>query len=505
MKKRVITRRQVLFGAGGFTLGLPFLPSLVSGPAFAQDPAFQAPRRFFMLTSDHGGVFESAMFPDEGMLSDVQSLYTGHEIASGALIRSENGDRAEVAPMLSGPADTLTEELVRKMNVLRGLDIPFYIAHHTGGHLGNYARNDGNGDQGQGLASMPTIDQLMAWSDNFHTDLGGIKKRSIVTGGRGRMSYMWSNPSGRTGDIEEVRREDNASALFQEVFVPDETSDPGDPPRPPIVDRVFENYQSLRQSNRRLGAEDRQRLDDHMDRLAELQRRLNATPTKLATCGELSEPDSGGDYIQRMQALADVVVAAFLCGTSRIAVLGLEQAAFASDSSDWHQGVAHQWEQPEAQAKLQEATQGIFEHVLLRLASKLDVEEAPGQTVLDNSYLNWTQESGESTHNSRSIPVVTFGGAGGFYKTGIYADYRNKTEAGIVKYWSDPLGYTGLLYNQYLATTLLSMGIPRDEWQGVANNADVGYGYPQFAEEYRSAQVPEVIENASEPLPLIVA
>ncbi len=34
------------------------------------------------------------------------------------------------------------------MNVLWGLDVPFYIAHSTGLHLGNYARNDGNGDDG---------------------------------------------------------------------------------------------------------------------------------------------------------------------------------------------------------------------------------------------------------------------------------------------------------------------------------------------------------------------
>ncbi len=505
MKRRIITRRQALLGAGGFSLGLPFLPSLLPGPAYAQDPEFRQPPRFFMLTSDHGAVFESAMFPDEALLTDTQTLYSGHDISQGALVRSANGDRAEVASVLSGPSEVLTDSLVGKMNVLRGLDIPFYIAHHTGGHLGNYARNDGNGDQGQDLGPMPTIDQLMAWSDGFYADLAGIKKRSIITGGRGRMSYTWSNPSGRSGDIVEVRREDNAAALFQEVFVPEEPMDSGTPPRPPIVDRVFESYQSLRQSNRRMSAADRQRLDDHMDRLAELQRRLNATPVKLATCGDLSEPDDSGDAAEHMQALADVIVAAFLCGTSRIAVLGLEQAQFASDGTDWHQGVAHQWQQPEAQAKLQEATQGIFEKVFLYLASRLDVEEAPGQTVLDNSYLTWSQESGESTHNSRSIPVITFGSGAGFYKTGVYADYRNKTEAGIVSYWSDPLGYTGLLYNQFLATTLMSMGLGRDEWQDIENNADVGYGYPQFAPEYQAAQVAGVLENASELLPLIVA
>src|SRR5690606_37520059 len=315
-QRRRITRRQVLVGAGGFSLGLPFLPSLVPGPAFAQDPEFVQPPRFFMLTSDHGGVFESAMFPDESLLTETLDLYSGHQISQGTLVRSVSGERAEVAPMLSGAADVLTEALVGKMNVLRGLDIPFYIAHHTGGHLGNFARNDGNGEQGQGLGPMPTIDQLMAWSETFYADLTGIKLRSIITGSRGRMSYTWSNPSGRTGEISEVRREDNASVPFQEVLVPEESSDPSEPPRPPIVDRVFENYQTLRQSNRRLSALDRQRLDDHMDRLAELQRRLNAAPVQRDVCGDFADPGDPSDDVARMQALADVIVAAFLCGTS---------------------------------------------------------------------------------------------------------------------------------------------------------------------------------------------
>jgi hypothetical protein len=443
------------------------------------------------------------MAPADSMLTTETTIGNGHVVKAGPLTPTVSGGTATLSDALKASSSLLTPGLAGKVNVLHGFDLGWGKLHHHNAHLGNYGHTTKAGDLH--AKDRPTIDQLMAWSDDFYTNLDGIKLRAIVTGSRGRMSYMWSNPSERTGEISEVRREDNAAALFQEVFVPDEPMEEGAPPRPPIVDRVFENYQTLRESNRRLSASDRQRLDDHMDRLAELQRRLNATPVKLATCSDLAEPASSDDSVERMRALCDVVVAAFLCGTSRVAVLGLEQSSFASDGSDWHQGVAHQWEQEGPQAKLQEATQGIFERVFLYLASRLDVEEAPGQTVLDNAYLTWTQESGESTHNSRSIPVVTFGSGSGFYKTGVYADYRNKTEAGIVEYWSDPLGYSGLLYNQFLATTLLSMGLPPDSWQGIEHNAANGYGYPQFAPEYQAAQVPEVIENASELLPLIVA
>ena len=34
------------------------------------------------------------------------------------------------------------DRVLGKMTVMRGFDIPFYIGHHTGGHLGNFARKD---------------------------------------------------------------------------------------------------------------------------------------------------------------------------------------------------------------------------------------------------------------------------------------------------------------------------------------------------------------------------
>jgi hypothetical protein len=317
------------------------------------------------------------------------------------------------------------------------------------------------------------------------------------------MSFTWSNPSEQTGEIEEVRSSDDARDLFSQVFVPNEPSIVDEPKRPLILERVNEHYRALRDGNRRLGAKDRQRLDDHMDRLAELERKLSAKPQAVASCGDLQEPSGGEGYAENMQALLDVVVAGFLCGTSRVAVVGLDEANFASDSNDWHQGVAHQWQDPDAQRKLQEANQGVFEQLFLYVTSRLDVEESPGRTVLDDSLVMWSQESGESTHDSRSIPVITAGGAGGSINTGLYADYRNKTEAGTVYYWSDPVGYSGLMYNQWLATILRGMGLPQSEWQSVENNAENGYGYPQFAPEYTEAQVSGVIDNASEMLPFL--
>jgi Protein of unknown function (DUF1552) len=500
---RHLSRRQLLLGASGFTLGLPFLPSLL--PRAVQAQSLPLERRFVAFATDHGGLVESFMFPDENLLTDARDLYAGHTIRRGDLLRTESGDRASVSGVLAGRADRLTSDLVLRMNVLRGLDIPFYIAHHTGGHLGNYARNDGNGEDGQAMQGqpMPTIDQIMAYSSGFYESLAGITERSLILGS-GRLSFGYSSPSSQSGAIEELKGESNPLTAFRKVFVPEE--DPNEPaPRPPVVDRVLESYRTLRESNRRLGAEDRRRLDDHMDRLAELERRLGGGTVQRASCGSVNEPEaaSPNDPIAYHAAMNDVIVAAFLCGTSRIAVVKINESSFVEYSGDWHQEVAHRYFDPDPQALLQQANQKAFEFAVLDLASKLNVEEAPGRNVLDSALIQWTQESGQDTHESRSAPVVTFGSAGARLSTGQYCDYRKRTSEGIVNRWSSDIGYSGLLHSQWLAMALGVMGVPLGEFQGIEHNGEAGYGLPFREEPYLRTHSEGVFENASDPLPFL--
>ena len=131
--------------------------------------------------------------------------------------------------------------------------------------------------------------------------------------------------------------------------------------------------------------------------------------------------------------------------------------------------------------------QRVFEWLLLDLAAKLDIEEVPGSTYLDNSLLVWSQESGMETHGSTSIPIVTFGGAAGYLKTGQFLDYRRKDNPGS-KY--DPGAgnpqYLGLLYNQWLATVLQAMRVPASEFERWGHK---GYGVPFLTKESWKARV----------------
>lgn len=501
MSIRILSRRQMLVGASGFSLGLPLLRSLWPREAGA---APTGERRFVAFASDHGGIDEVAMFPDPALLTETLNLYTGHDVRRGDLTVSDDGTTTSLSQILTGPSDRFTASLRSKMNVVRGLDIPWYIAHHTGGHLGNFARNDGNGDDGAAVQAspMPTIDQIMAWSNNFYGDLSGVTERALVFGSY-RLSYNWSNPSERSGEIQEVSGDNDPLTMFNRVFVPEE--DPSEPaPRAPIVDKVFSSYQSLRQSNRRLSTEDSQRLDDHMDRLSELERRLNVDSVRRSSCGSSPAPSgSPSDIRDYHHMVNDVIAAAFLCGTSRIAVVKIQESRFTDYAGDWHQDIAHQHTLPEPQARLREVNQQAFEHAVLDLAYKLDVEEAPGSNLLEGCLVQWTQESGTVTHDARSIPLVTFGGAAGSIRTGSYCDFVKEGSDGVVIAWGNGIGNSGLLYSQWLAQVMQAMGVESAEFQGIAHNGVSGYGYPFVDEGYDATHSEGVVENASDPLPFL--
>jgi hypothetical protein len=512
-----LSRRQLLRGVGGFTLALPFLPSLLRpGRASAAVPQT---RRFVQFCTQHGGIWGANMFPADATLTE-QMAYAGRTVKRGALALQTSNGTASLSRVLSAPSATFTPSLAAKMNVIRGVDIPFYIAHHTGGHLGNFARNDGNGSDGQYMQQFPTptIDQVMAWSNSFYADLSTVRERVLVVGPR--ISYGWSNPQQRAGTVQEVAGSSDALELFKRIFVPNDDPNAN---LPPVVDRVLADYNRLRASNTRLSSDDRRRLDDHMQRLSELERRLkvhvSCTNVKPVTTDTISIEQRSSYSIdpaaqsQVYGALNDVIVAGILCDTSRIAVVNITDT-FSSYSGDWHQEVAHHADfiDGQAQGTIADAHQATFEHAFLDLCAKLDVDDGSGRTYLDDTLVAWTQESGIFTHDGQGMPVITAGGAGGFLKTGNYVDYRNPA---IVldddgdKGPSDEKVYGGLLWHQWLGTALQAMGIAKTEYE----TNGLG-GYPGttkfigtfFKGESPSYFYPDAVWNAaSDVLPFLKA
>ena len=464
-----LSRRQVLTGAAGFSLALPMLPSLLPRRAFASDP--DAPQRFIAFGTEHGGIWQENLYPSESTLTESRS-YVDWTIHRGDLNPTVRDGQTELSRVLRASSAVLTPSLVNKMNVLRGFDWPFYMGHHQGAHLGNPGRNSGNGSTAEYLQTVqrPTIDQVLAWSDRFYQDTSSIQERSLVIG-RPWMSSGYSDPANQRGDIDALPAEFNSLSIFNRIF-----RDSGPASRKPVVDLVIEDYRRLRDSDRRLSSGDRRRLNEHMERLFELERRLNAE----RVCEDIPEPTENSLDVRResgfsrspdrqihaWQLMNDVLVAALACDTSRIATCRLTET-FHTYAGDWHQDVAHEADQnTDDQDNMVQGNQRFFEGVFVDLIAKLDAVTTSSGTLLDHTLVQWTHESGPTTHDCMEMPIITAGSAGGMLSTGNYADYRDRrsparTPSGARRVTA----YTGLMYNQWLGTVLQTMGLPREDFE----------------------------------------
>ena len=434
-KSRRSSRRHFLKGSAGFTLALPFLGSIVDKEARAGEAPYATHPRYVAMTTQHGGVWGANMWPSDNALTTPVDLYAGHQGQRGALVPNVTGNLSSLSPVLTGDAAMLTPAMAAKMNLLRGLDVSSGLGHHNGGELGNFAAEGEGVSEGPVQQHRPTIDQVMAYSPSFYPDLDSIRLRSMHIGTHRFHSWNYQNPDNPVeGQCVPQPLSQSSMALFEQIFVPEEVDAD---PRPLVVDRVLEHYQRLRHGTfgdaARLSSADAQRLDDHMDRLYDLQTRLNAGAScsdVLPPTGDTSGLEVGGysnnvsDMVEYYRLYNDVIAAAFICGTSRIAVINSAETwstEMPGLCCDWHQEVAHEAHNPDgvAQQILLEGKRLFFHSVFLDLVNKLDIEETDGVTYLDNSLVWWTQESGSTTHDSVSMPVVTAGSAAGVLETGV--------------------------------------------------------------------------------------
>ncbi len=546
---KTMNRRMFLRGTGGAVMAIPFLPSLMS-QAFAADPdPGPVGKCFFAVGTDHGAIWGKNMYPDDAVLTQTMN-YAGRDVRYGDLPSTPNADGKVVfSPMCTASAQLMTPALAKKFNILRGTDFSFPIGHHRGGHLGNFAQKGPIGGVNADAYKTATIDQVMAHSPSFYTaaDLDSkMTQRSFCIGQYGGyLSWNFTSPSTKTGDVVSQPYHINNDTLFDYFFKPTSSLHNVDKL---IVDRVKKQFDMLKK-NPRLSKGDLARLNEHVERMFQIEQQIKvgasieipslpehscALPKNYNCKGDTGYhwAHHGGDTIQSHAAwtadycdvMTDVMVAAFSTGVCRVGTwyqtlkFNLEEQLV----HDWHGMVGHEgFGTQVAQQWALAYNQGTFEHILVSLAAKMDaVDMGNGTTLLDNSLLMQSSEAGQITHHSgcMNYPVVTAGGAGGYFKTGMFVDFGDTTKVydDLKDYMAGRPGLIpespGLYYNQFLANALMAMGIPKEEWENFTEfTADgpkksdkvKGYGLHYFDKPERAQDYAQAKLVMSEKLPVI--
>jgi hypothetical protein len=187
---------------------------------------------------------------------------------------------------------------------------------------------------------------------------------------------------------------------------------------------------------RELGAADARKLDEYLDSVRELERRIATAGKRGELQGwrpTLAKPDRPRpkdgipqDIAEHMRLMCDILVLGFQTDATRIATLKLN-----NDHSSLrfpHLGVAymiHHLLSHSDGADWLKVNQFFAEQVAY-VAKRLAAVQEGERTALDNSMLVFLSSMMTGNHNADQLPVALIGGGGGRIKGGRTLDYAGK-------------------------------------------------------------------------------
>jgi hypothetical protein len=483
MRYNRLSRRAFLQGSAGATFAVPFLPSLMGENAFAQTLA--TPPRLISLHVNSGST-PSMWFPTT-VASDFTTVASEYKAARLSALATKYG---KISPILVDPRLAKYANLI---NIFRGVDGPYLDGHTKAGSFsGDWANNR--------LPINATIDYLVSRSPKIYPT---TPVHRLLNFGVSGSSVFWNDAtasySDTNGVIAPIPPLLQVTAAFDYVFK-DFVAPAGVDPtaayaklqsrRKSVLDLVFADYKNVLQSPR-LAASEKQKLNIHVEKFRELERKVAAVrvqactpPTRPTDALFLSRADhlAAGIYFNprdistATDIMIDIIVTAFACGLNNVATLVLEQSNHylshltgvmadnhrASHGKDWDDERGAAWKE---QIRV---VQGFYMSKVARLVEKLDVEDgATGKKLIDNTLIVGTNEMGMWNHRNWSLPCFTISGLPQV-NSGWYIDYRSQNVIPY-QYVSDQtltgVEYFGRDYNSFLMGVMLAMGLQPSDWE----------------------------------------
>ncbi len=440
MTSRSISRRTLLRGLGTVTVGLPFLEEMAVPKAAAAEAAAVPVRAFNVFF----GLGIPAPLQQEGFEGVLEPL----------------------------------KPLQDKLLVMRGVD------HVRADEKGINAHYDGAAaaftaapPEGEAKAGGASIDQMVR--RQWYPD--GLPPGMVPTlvGGtffrRSRVCrYVHSfNPDGTVAATMQEKPRD----LFERVFGTVETAGAGGDEntqrlRRSVLDAVVDQYKFYTGANSPLGATSKARVTEHLERIREYEQRAFALKGKVPGAPEVpagsrllhgGAADPGGEGIDitleelttEWRLMAELYALAvttdrtrfgaltFLAAGERIRLTGDYEydgrKVFAFDDAGQRKrsgsgGCSHEWWHDFDEKKTNEQLRA-HAHLKMRevayFLSQLDTPDAldpNGKTILENSLITISTESGDGRHNDvkRELSGVfhAITGAAGRFKTGQLLDVK---------------------------------------------------------------------------------
>ena len=428
--RSTLTRRSFLRGAMGgaaFTLGLPVFDAFLNNAGTAWADGAPLPLRFGTWFWGCG------MNPPRWNPATV-------------------GTDWQLTPELA-PIAPIREQL----NILSGFSVPLDGNPNHPHHSGVIGMLTGSVPAKSKDVPGPTLDLLVS------DQIGGTTRfRSLEMAATGSPRHSYSLRSQTVRNPSEV----SPLALYTRVFgqgfrdpnAAEFVPDPEVMLRRSVVSAVGEDRKRLEQQ---LGSHDRQRLDEYLTSLRQLEHQLTvqlSAPPPLAACAPPDAPRETevsaeiGEAIANHELMADLLALALACDQTRVFNMvfsyGASNLHKAGNTTGHHQ-LTHE-ELVDEEVGYQPLASYFIDRSMeawATLVQKLSAVREGDGTLLDNCLvMAHSETSFAKVHDVAGLPVMIAGRAGGRLKTGLHV-------AGT----GDPVTRIGLTVQQV-------MGVPVARW-----------------------------------------
>jgi hypothetical protein len=388
-------------------IGLPELDQMLNGNGDAYADGGELPCRFGVFFFGNGrGVVPERWTP------------------------AQSGATWELAPQMAALAP-----YKQYLNVLSGMDIQLQDSpqgHHNGsvGVLSahDFITQDAGNAPYRSTFQMPSIDQVVAEQFGAQTPF-----RSLEIG----ISERVNRSEGTTLQFISHNGPDNAnpaefepSELFDRLF----SGAPVEPPaiaagllemRQSVLDNALAEIADL---TLRVGTRDRVRLEQHVENIRAIERRLTTVGNLGAQCTMPMAPPSIGQgegdrsepIAERMAAMSDLLALALACDLTRVFTIQFTGSVASTvfqqvGLSTGHHELSHEGDA--SQDQMDAATTFTMEQLGVLLGALASVTEGTS-TLLGQSIVLTTSDCSDGTaHSVRDYPLLLSGGGGGFVKS----------------------------------------------------------------------------------------
>jgi hypothetical protein len=402
--KKHLSRRTLLRGLGT-TVALPLLDAMIpAATAWAQTAAKPQPRLGFVFFP-HGAVMDRWVPKTAGADFEV--------------------------PAILAPAAKFKD----RMTIVSGLrNKPAESSDPHGIIAGTWLRcvapND-NSDPNKGI----TADQIAAQYIGKDTTFPSIEVGTPAGGpcAPGYSCAFGNSLSFRT-PTQALPIENNPRKVFYQLFGLGDS----DAERAAIVNQTGSILDSIASETaglqKRLGAADRNRVDNYLDSVREIERRVALMQSQDQSAVDIPETPLGipTDFEEHLKNMFDLVALAYQVNLTNVATFLMEKEV--SMRTYTNVGVteafhplSHHGNDPSKMDRLV-LIQAFHTKAFTYFLEKLDAMEEAGGSVLDNSILLFgANMSNSDKHNNDPLPNAVFGKGGGSIKGGQHLAYPQDT------------------------------------------------------------------------------